>query len=267
MSNSDSEDYTEQEQEYPSNTSAPRVVELLISAETVFHYNTLAATLLDYAVNGAKGRDELDDVYQSIVEHRDGPTARQRAHYSSCGDLAHWLYARLGCLEAPFMNRDEEPGEGGEADWRSGVNLNRWVGRPIGPNPYARKPTAATCDLHSPYAFGTGDVVVVMNSFGGHVMCVTAWEPATVGTPRRLPTLYTAEYGQPGGKAKQHQVSAGNSPRGSVYVGSNPIIAHARMHEVLAGEADAGRLQVPDWECLRGWQAAEALQQWERVWA
>lgn len=50
------------------------------------------------------GRDKLDPVYIEVTEHRDGPGAAQRKAYSSCGDLAWWLYYRLG-LRTPWMNR------------------------------------------------------------------------------------------------------------------------------------------------------------------
>lgn len=224
-------------------------------AELMWWYEHAAATLLYYAVDGTNGRNETDEIYQEIVEHRDGPTPTARAKYSSCGDLAMWLYARLGCLAAPWMNRDEEPGEGGELDWRSGVNLNRWVGKPIGPNPYAYAPKGRE-DLSAAY-FGPGDVVVVNNVFGGHVLCVTAYEPPTAGGKvLHPPTLYTAEYGQPGGKAKVHTVSA---QPGRLMLGKNPIIAHARLREVLRGEAMAGRLAPPDIDCLEGFQEPSAI--------
>jgi len=216
-----------------------------MNPDKLFLYQQFAATLLDYAVNGEKGRDELDPIYQQIVEERDGPTAKQRARYSSCADLAFWLYARLGCIGMPTMNRDEEPGIGGESDWIVSVNLNRWCGPPIGPNKYAKKA--------GEYEFDTGDVIVVNNRFGGHVIVVTACESDMV---------FTAEYGQPGGKAKEHNID--NYGVGMKNLNGNPILAHTRMIDVLEGEEKSGRLGPADVDVLNGWQSEDALREFRR---
>lgn len=212
----------------------------------LFHFRNFAATLLDYTCNGAKGRDELDEVYQTVVEHRDGPSASARARYSSCADLAHWLYFRLG-VRAAFLNRTEHRG------WIVGANLNRWVGRPIGPNPYAFKPSSSY-DLSALDAFGAGDVVVINNAWGGHVMCVTHYDPGTCA-------LFTAEYGKPGGKLVKHNVEQVREGRDGLQLYSgNPIIALTRLEQVLDNE----ELAAPDVDVLSSWQAEEALEVFRR---
>jgi hypothetical protein len=149
-----------------------------------------AAFFLDYACAGERGRDELDPVYRWITEGRDGPSALQRAKYSSCGDLGHALIRALGVDPAlPWLNReDETPAPG---DWKSGVNLNWLCPPPIG------KCAVAKPKIDLPW-LGAGDVIVVNNRFGGHVMCVTRFEPGLIRT---------GEYGQPGGALRAHTLA------------------------------------------------------------
>lgn len=202
-------------------------------------YQHLAIELLSYACNGYVGRDELDSIYQQIVEHRDGPTAEARKKYSSCADLAHWLYYRLG-VRAKFINRKEHTG------WKSGVNLNRWVGPRIGTNPYGIKPKFQPTIEVPVYKFEPGDVVTVNNSSGGHVMCVT-------GQQDNL--LHTSEYGQPGGRLRSHTINYVKS--GEVKIGSNPVISHVSLRSVLQGEEK--NLSEPDFLPLVGYQTQEAI--------
>jgi hypothetical protein len=225
-----------------------------MSPEKEFYYQQLAANLLLYAVDGPHGRDELDEVYIDVTEGRDGPSVASRQKYSSCADLAHWLYYRLGVRTA-WINRKEHDG------WIVGVNLNCWVGRPIGPNQYATKPTVGY-DLWQKDLFSIGDVVVVDNKYGGHVMVVQAYEPpgmmsSASGAAVTLPQLYTADYGQPGGLQKRRQVTSDGS---GVRVGGNLVIAHVRMLDVLRGELARENLASPDVDVLEGYQAPEALE-------
>lgn len=222
----------------------------MIEPRKIFLYRMLAGTFLQYACDGSTGRAETDPIYQIVVEGRDGPSPQTRAKYSSCGDLAHWLYFRLG-VRAGFVNRAEHTG------WVVGANLNRWVGKPIGPNPYAFKPSSSY-DLGAGDAFAPGDVIVIDNAWGGHVMCVTAWEPGA-----RI--LHTAEYGKPGGKLGRHLIEPARQGRNGLQLGSgNPIMALTRLAEVLEGELTRGTLADPDVAALTGWQAAEALDVFER---
>jgi len=61
-----------------------------------------AVALAEYACGYSAGRSKDDPVYLGVVEHRDVPP--NRAVYSSCGDLGHWLLERLGVRE-PWVNR------------------------------------------------------------------------------------------------------------------------------------------------------------------
>jgi hypothetical protein len=61
-----------------------------------------ADALCGYACGWDDGRGKDDPVYAAVTEGRDVPP--NRAHYSSCGDLAHWLLERLGVRE-PWVNR------------------------------------------------------------------------------------------------------------------------------------------------------------------
>lgn len=63
-----------------------------------------AVALCRYACGDDKGRGKDDLVYREVTEGRDGPGDLQRAAYSSCGDLAHWLLERLGVREK-WVNR------------------------------------------------------------------------------------------------------------------------------------------------------------------
>lgn len=216
-------------------------------------YRRLATELLAFACDGPKGRDEHDAVYREITEGRDGPSPQQMAKYSSCADLAHWLYYRLGFRE-DWINREECHG------WVVGANLNRWCPVPIGPNRFARKPEAID---FNPMA---GDVIVINNAYGGHVLCVQYAEiPNDTPSPEQpmpMLDLWTAEYGQPGGMQKAHSVwpdGRGGLLLGKPHTskGGNSIISHVRLDVALLG-CEAW-LEAVDVEVLRGYQADEVL--------
>jgi|SRR6478609_676634 len=61
-----------------------------------------AVALCEYACGYDHGRGKDDPVYREVCEGRDAGLAR--AHYSSCGDLGHWLAERLGVREK-WVNR------------------------------------------------------------------------------------------------------------------------------------------------------------------
>ncbi len=65
-------------------------------------WQAAAVALCEYACGFEAGRSKDDPVYQEVVERRDVKPAR--AHYSSCGDLGHWLLERLG-LREKWVNR------------------------------------------------------------------------------------------------------------------------------------------------------------------
>lgn len=151
----------------------------------------LAVNLLIYACNGGDV-GEFDPRYVEITEGRDpGPG------YSSCADLAHWLYFRLG-VRAPWINRAEHKGfvrqvnvarlvtaavdYGGLADYPTGSLQNRWAARTGGD-------TKAQ----------PGDVIIVANDWpsgkDAHVVCIRE--------PLEGRGYLTAEYGLPGGGLRE----------------------------------------------------------------
>lgn len=205
-----------------------------MTPEQIRAYQELFATLCDYACNNAHGRDELDPVYAAVTEGRDGPGEKMRAKYSSCADLAHWAWYRLG-FRCDFINREEHKG------WKVGVNLNRWCPKPIGSCPLAMLP-------HAGDEPATGDVIVINNPYGGHVMCVTGWDAENS-------TVYTAEYGQPGGKIRSHTISSTKSKTLVLGKAKQPLMSLVKLERALDTEA----LDAPDIDVLKDWQAPEAL--------
>jgi hypothetical protein len=65
-----------------------------------------------------EGRDKLDPVYMTVTENRDGPTAHQRASYSSCGDQLHAILERVG-VRHPALNRASQK------QYQVGANISR----------------------------------------------------------------------------------------------------------------------------------------------
>lgn len=166
----------------------------MIRAQTrILPYQKLASRLLEYACTDAAERKSA-----RALEITEGRNAFHR--YSSCADLAHWLYYRLGVRD-PWVNRDEHLG------WAVGVNVSR-----LGTAGGFRNPPRGGLDA--------GDVTIEWSRSDGtdaHVRCIVACTG---------PEEYaTAEYGQPGGLLKQIKIS----PDG--------LIGHKRIHRYLPLEA------------------------------
>lgn len=83
-----------------------------------------AVALCEWACGYDKGRSKDDPVYKLVTENRDGPGPEQRKHYSSCGDLAHFMLMRLGVRE-PWVNRDDD---GVFGAWRPVANVTNLDG-------------------------------------------------------------------------------------------------------------------------------------------
>src|ERR1044071_3102756 len=94
-------------------------------------YHALAADLLEYACNGHAGRAESDPVYQAVTEGRD--IGAMQKDYSSCGDLAHWLFYRIG-VRFPWVNRAENGGHRATQTENNVTLLQRFKGRLINPS-------------------------------------------------------------------------------------------------------------------------------------
>lgn len=136
-----------------------------------------AVALIEYACGGARGRDKDDPVYTEVTEGRD--RGADRARYSSCADLYHWLMKRLGVQEK-WVNRTDDSLNG---PFQVGANVSHLAFCPI-----AFVPTREW--LPSP-----GDCVMVWDKPQGsdaHVMAWLGLDPAQPGHHR------TGNYGAGG---------------------------------------------------------------------
>ncbi len=146
-------------------------------------WRTAAVELCRYACGGDKGRGKNDPVYREVTEGRDGPGDLQRAAYSSCGDLGHWLLERLGVREK-WVNRHSL------GQYHVGANVYELgLGCPIA----HAAPTAS--DWAGPEA---GDICEIWNGTKGqdaHVFVVLGPSEKVEGK------LLTANYGAGGMQA------------------------------------------------------------------
>ena len=140
-----------------------------------------ASALAFHACGGKSGRSKDDPVYSAVTEGRD--TGKMRAHYSSCGDLGHWLLWRLGC-RAPWVNRSESA-----HGWRVGANISLLASNGKLPGGQEWSP-------------GEGDILVIWNNAAGTDAHVCVW----LGDGR------VANYGAGGMSAAAHPGSNVTSP-------------------------------------------------------
>lgn len=127
-------------------------------------YRIRAVTWLEYACAPPAALDS--------ARHLEIKEGRRGKGYSSCGDLAHWMYYRIG-VRAPWVNRAEHHG------WVCGVNVSRLV---------------AHSTRYTGQRLEGGDVIVVANDWprgrDAHVICII--------DTRAEDLLATAESGLPG---------------------------------------------------------------------
>lgn len=167
----------------------------------------LAVRLLEWSCADDRV-DEDHPRYRLVTEGRDVGAMRKR--YSSCADLAHWLYFRLGVREA-WINRAEHRG------WKSAVNVARIVTQSKRWTPLA--------DVQG------GDVLVIANDWprgrDAHVVCVIDWFGDEVAT---------AEYGQPGGVLAVRAYRDGylGSRKIRTWLSLDVALIHAWRHDALA---------------------------------
>src|SRR6187402_2325726 len=122
-------------------------------------WRAAAVALCEYACGYEAGRSKDDPIYKEVTENRDGPGEAQRRAYSSCGDLAHWLYMRLGIRE-PWLNRNDDNAFG---PWKPGQNITRLWGTAC---PFDKVPPDGGNWKPEP-----GDVVLIWNTgTDAHVM-------------------------------------------------------------------------------------------------
>jgi hypothetical protein len=202
-------------------------------------YPKAVLCLTEYACGGVKGRAYLGDfVVQQVTEMRQEQTEkiRQRqmaqgiprekwAFYSSCADLVHWLYFRLG-VRLKWINRDEMKAVNG-VPWR--VELN--VSLLSLPSMNACAEVAKPGDKYEP-----GDClhIGVPGTNQDHVMIVRKHDGVSVEV---------AEYGQPGGCVHVHQLV---TQSGRVFMGHRQLLTVLRLQNVLLKADAANLLEPPD---------------------
>lgn len=177
-----------------------------------------AIELVSYACGRySGGRGENDAVYKSVTEGRD--VGAQQQSYSSCGDLAHWLLYRLGSRER-FINRKEHLG------WQSGLNVSKLAFSPL------------TDDASAADVYLAGDILIIWSkpdATDAHVMVVLEHEGQR---------LLSGEYGQPGGKVREHQLVQPG------LVGTRKIHKVLRLEKVLKDSDQHAALVEPDYTTL-----------------
>jgi hypothetical protein len=169
-------------------------------------YHAMAADFCEYACNGMVGRGELDPVYQAVTEGRD--IGAMQKSYSSCGDLAHSLYYRLG-VRLPWVNRAEHGGHRASQTENNVTLLQRFKPRLINPKSETR--------------YAPGDVGIIWNTgYDAHVFVILE--------DRQPKELLVAEYGQPGGHIKERPVTYRNN---LLFIGSRALHCVLRLDDVL----------------------------------
>lgn len=164
-----------------------------------------AFMFLAMATDYDAGRRQRDPLFEAVTEHR------QREGYSACGDLAHWLYFRMG-FRFDWVNRQEHQG------WRMGRNLALLTaGCAGGLNRYAKRPERGM-------KVDAGDVLVVYAHQPKRSHVAVVMEPGELDAGTSLRTAeygqFDATYGRASGKAFRRPVSA-NATR--ILLGSSPV--------------------------------------------
>jgi hypothetical protein len=184
----------------------------------VTRYRSLAVELVEYACGYAQGRPEADRVYQAVTEGRDVGAAQRS--YSSCADLPHWLFFRLG-VRSHWVNRAEH----------HGFTVGAGVWRLAGEAPHVADPAPVA-------RFQPGDVGIIWgkpDTTDSHVFVVLADEQ-----PRGL---FVGEYGQPGGHLATRITGYRN---GLITIGARSVRRILPLERVLALASQAGELVDPE---------------------
>jgi len=181
-------------------------------------WRSAAVALCEYACGYEAGRSKDDPVYKEVTEGRDGPGPEQRKRYSSCGDLAHWLYSRLG-IRAAWINRTDD---GAFGPWLPGANIARLWG---GACPFDQVPPSDPSWVPEP-----GDVLLIWNTgVDAHVMVALGRDGAN---------LRTANYGA-GGMSPLASPGAkiGGKPltfqHGKLFYGTRQVQRHLPLGEAI----------------------------------
>lgn len=188
-----------------------------VTGEEIDARRALVRPLLAWACIGGAW-NKVHPNYAAVTERR------QVGKYSSCGDLAHWMYFRVGVRE-PWVNRAEHRG------WKMGWNVTY-----LDQKPYRVPSHRSIGELR----FELGDVIIVRGAPGTeHVIVCESYDPATR-------ELLTGEFGQPGGARKRHVLTPGQGIDVRPMIGKRTIMWHLPFAEVLTQAAEKGLLVEPD---------------------
>lgn len=158
-----------------------------------------------------EGRDKRDPVYRTVTENRDGPTAHQRATYSSCGDQLHAILDRLG-VRNPALNRARLK------QYQTGANIMRLQAFPFSHSPAVHVPPPVAGSL----------CLIWTSGYDAHAFVV-------LGPGSDDQHLLTANYGAGGmSAATAPGANIADSPvlldaSGFLHVGGS----HRRLHTVI----------------------------------
>lgn len=200
-------------------------------------FRTRARELCEWAVDGANGVAQGSERYGLVTEGR----MLKPGVSSSCAELPHWLWYRLG-IRSSFVNRDENRG------WHVGLGIamlcgENFSGKPLGVPTTARRTPETTSQ------FGAGDVLVVWSRLDGtdaHTFVVLEQDG---------PIVQSADYGQPGGKActwtlsSRNAVEPGGRMRMAPFRGSRRIQRWIPLDLILAEAERRGELVTPEAPC------------------
>lgn len=215
-------------------------------------FRALARDLIVYACNGpaphgkgVEGRRAPDPgfpgdpVYNAVTEGRHASEIARlvrwlkkpvgpRPFYSSCGDLAHWLFFRLGARQK-WINRHELDGWHYGENTPADNNVTTLSAKSV--NGVRRAVTVDTI-------FQCGDVVVVNEHDPGttHVRVVLAHWPEEG-------KLLTGDFGQPGGAIRESAVTIEGK---RMKLGSRYADSHVVLSDVLDQAASRGQLVTPE---------------------
>ncbi len=135
-----------------------------------------------FAIDGERGRPETDPTYIQHTEGRDQGAAR--AGYSSCGDLVHGMWYRVG-VRAQWCNR------AANGTYQVGANISKIAGG---------MPSLGRRTFRPGSQLGAGDALIIWNkedSSDAHTFVVLEHD---------RDDLVSADYGQPGGAMRRRTI-------------------------------------------------------------
>jgi len=183
----------------------------------------LAADFLVLAGKDRVGRRQWDPVFEGVTERRQAP------RYSSCGDLGHWILARLG-FRFPWLNREELWG------WMVGKNVSLLCAKSAGgANELGRLPVVGE-------HLDAGDVLVVSAHDIDHTHCIVALGPVELVAGAKLCSCeygqWDGQYGRACGKLICRSVAVKGSSVALSDLPLDSVLSVARLLEASGGEIE-----------------------------